>query len=605
MCGIIGYVGDKDAWPVVLGGLRRVEYRGYDSAGIATIESGRVAVSKAPGKLEVLAARSPVGGRTGIGHTRWATHGKPNEVNAHPHASCDGRLAVVHNGIIENHAALRAALEKEGHKFRSETDTEVVAHLAEKFYRGDLLATVLQVLREIHGTYALVFLHADEPNRIVAARKESPLVIGLGTGEGFVASDVPALLEHTRRVIYLEDDHVAVVSKKGAEVYDLAGLRVEAPVHEVTWTLQDAEKGGFAHFMLKEIFDTPKAIHEVLLGRIHDITRRLELEGALRSSDLVEAERITLLACGTSYHACLLGKRIFEKMARVPVAVEVASEYRFADTVSAPGEVVIAVSQSGETMDTLGALKKARTLGYKTLAVTNVVGSSITRAADGVFMLRAGPEISVAATKSFVNQTLAFYLLGLHVGAQKGTLRLEDAEKVAAGVRNLPRLVQQVLDQQETIAAHGRFVARHENAFYIGRQMNHATALEGALKLKEVSYIHAEGFPAGELKHGPLALLGEASPVVALLPKDHTYDVMASNIGEVRARDAPVIAVAQEGDTMAEQIANHVLWVPRSDPLLYPVPASVALQLLAYYAALERDCPIDKPRNLAKSVTVE
>ncbi|HWG91207.1 MAG TPA: glutamine--fructose-6-phosphate transaminase (isomerizing) [Candidatus Thermoplasmatota archaeon] len=605
MCGIIGVCGGKEAAGVILKGLKHLEYRGYDSAGVALVAPEGIVVSKVAGSVDQLFHFPHPAASLGIGHTRWATHGRPTEVNAHPHTSCDGRFAVVHNGIIENYRHLRAALEAKGHRFQSETDTEVVAHLLEDAFQGDLVAAVQATVAQLEGSYALAILSRDEPDTLVAARQKSPLIVGVGEGAHYIASDVTPLLEYTRRVVYLMDGEVVVLKSADLEVYSPRGEAQVPVVHTVTWSIADAERGGYEHFMLKEIHDQERTLHELLRGKINRLDQKLEIEGSLTPEDLRRAQRILILACGSSYNAGLLGKYLIERLARIPVDVQLASEYRYGEAFQAPGTIAIAVSQSGETADTLEGLRKARRNGYQTLAVTNVVGSTLTREADGVFYIRAGPEISVAATKSFTNQLLAFYLFAAHLGAIRHTLTPTETRHLIADLKALPRAVNAVIQRSERIAEAGRLLATQDHAFFLGRHAGYPTALEGALKLKEISYIHAEGYAAGELKHGPLALLAPGVPVVALAAPDHTYPVMVSNIQEVRARDAYVIALAPDSDLDIGKVANEVIPLPDVNPVLFPVVATVAMQLLAYHAAKARGCNIDKPRNLAKSVTVE
>jgi glucosamine--fructose-6-phosphate aminotransferase (isomerizing) len=542
-----------------------------------------------------------------MGHTRWATHGAPTETNAHPHRDCTGRIALAHNGIVENYQELREKLEANGHTFTSQTDTEVLAHLIEESFKGDLVAAVRAAIAHVEGSYALVVVSADAPDRIVAARMKSPLLVGLAEGKTMLASDATALLEHTRKVVFLDDGDVVELTQGGITLLDKAGHKKEPKVHELTWSLDAAEKGGFDHFMLKEIHDIPEALHEVLRGRLNELGQRFDVEGSLTEERLRTTRRIMVLACGTSYYAGMVGKSILESFAGIPVEVHLASEFRYAPSIHPEDTLAILVSQSGETADTLEALRRAQQLGCKTVAFVNVVGSSLSREADGVFYLRAGPEIGVASTKAFVNMVGAFYLLGLHLGQVRGRLLPDEAKRLKSELRALPRLAQQTLERAPEIAAlAGQFFAGFDDAFYLGRQINYGLAMEGALKLKEISYVHAEGYAAGELKHGPLALLVPGLPVVALLPeKDPTYGVMVSNIGEVRARGAKVLAIASETDPNAEKYADKVFRVPRTDPLFFPVPACVVMYLMAYHAARERGCSIDKLRNLAKSVTVE
>ena len=607
MCGIIGVVGVADASTAILNGLRRLEYRGYDSAGLAVMNGQGIKFARAVGAVDNLAALELPRGTTGIGHTRWATHGAPTEQNAHPHVDCHGRIALIHNGIIENYQELREKLEANGHVFKSETDTEVLVHLIEEHYTGDLLQAVRTTLQHLEGSYALVAMAGDSPDKLVAARHKSPLIVGLAEGAVLLASDAPAIIEHTRRIIYLDDGDVVELSRDSLAILDRAGVKKEPEVHELDWTLEAAEKGGFEHFMLKEIHDIPDALHEAFRGRLATIGEQFDIKGSLTEERLRTTQRIAILACGTSYYAGMVGKSVVEQLAGIPVEVHLASEYRYAPPLPGENTLAILVSQSGETADTLEALRRARELGCKTLAVVNVVGSSLAREADGVFYLRAGPEIGVASTKAYVNMVGAFYLLGAHLGSARGRLTPARTKQFASELRALPRLAQQTLAQADAVRRLAEtFFDGHNDAFYLGRQVNYGLAMEGALKLKEISYLHAEGYAAGELKHGPLALLVKGLPVVALLPhKDPTYGVMVSNIGEVRARGAKVLGIGTEGDASIEKYVDHVLRVPASDPFYFPVPACVVLYLLAYHAARVRGCSIDKPRNLAKSVTVE
>ncbi|MEA3198964.1 MAG: hypothetical protein QOE90_392 [Thermoplasmata archaeon] len=607
MCGIIGVVGVEGAAKTLVQGLKRLEYRGYDSAGIAVVSGNELAIQRAVGQVANLEKQVAPAGTVGIGHTRWATHGAPTEHNSHPHRDCTGRLAVVHNGIVENYQELREELEARGHKFRSQTDTEVLAHLVEERNRGDLLAAVQEILPLVRGSYALVVVSADAPDRIVCARMKSPLLIGVGADRMFLASDATAILEHTRSVVFLEDGEVAELTRDHVKLLDAEGKPKIPVVRELPWNLEAAEKGGFDHFMLKEIHEIPDALHEVFRGRVGLIGERFDVEGALSEGAIRQAKRIVILACGTSYYAGMVGRSILEQTAGVPVEVHLASEYRYAPQVRQENTLAILVSQSGETADTLEALRRARQSGARTLAMVNVVGSTLAREAEGVFYLRAGPEIGVASTKAFANMVGGFYLLGLHLGTVLGHLTPDESKRLASELRTLPRLAQRALesaDEMRGIA--GGFFHGAEHAFYLGRQINHGLAMEGALKIKEISYLHAEGYAAGELKHGPLALLTPDFPVVVCL-NDHepTYGVMVSNIGEVRARGAKVLAVATETDANIHKYVDHVVRVPASDPLFFPIPACVQLYLMAYHAAHARGCSIDRPRNLAKSVTVE
>jgi len=596
MCGIVGYAGHRRALPILLDSLKRLEYRGYDSAGVAIVGSA-LQVVKDKGFIADLEAKLPaIEGSTGLAHTRWATHGPPSQANAHPHVDCTGTIALAHNGIIENFVELRESLQAKGHTFRSQTDTESLVHLIEAHYRGDLVAAVRAALREVRGSYAIAAVSATEPGTIVGARNESPLVVGLGPDENFLASDVPALLKHTDRVLYMMDEEIVVLTPTSAVITDLEGRAVAREEERITWTLEDAEKGGFEHFMLKEIYEQPAAIHETLLGRVAN----LEVNGFFADG----FTSVKLLACGTSYHAALVGKYILEEIARIPASAELASEYRYAH---GPSErpLVILLTQSGETADTLGAAREAKRRGCKTLAICNVVGSTMTREADKTIYTRAGPEIGVAATKTFVTQLVALYLIALRMGLDRGTLGYEEADRLKDELRSLPRAVQAVLNRSDDIRALAEKYADAKDMFYIGRHVNYPVAMEGALKIKEISYVHAEAYAAGELKHGPLALLTPGTPVVAIAVRDHTYEKMRSNVGEVNARGSPVLAIGTDGDKELPKFVDDVVSVPRMSGVFNPVPVTVALQLFAYHVARLRACPIDKPRNLAKSVTVE
>jgi len=596
MCGIVGYIGENDATPILLRALKRLEYRGYDSAGLAVIGNG-VSCFKDKGMIDNLQRTLPkIPGKLGLGHTRWATHGKPSKENAHPFLDWEGKIALIHNGIIENHLELRRQLIEEGHKFTSETDTEVLVHLIEKHYNGDLERAVKESLRLVHGSYAIAVIHSDEKDKIIAARNQSPLVVGVGGGENFLASDVAALLEYTNEVAYVMDNEVVKLTRQGFEISTIKDEPISRAVETINWTLEDAEKGGYEHYMLKEIFEQPMAIHNSLLGRIPDLTLNGFLDGDFTT--------IKIIACGTSYHAGLIGKYIFESFSKVPVVVEMGSEYRYSEPVH-ENTLVVLITQSGETADTLAAAREAKRRGCITIAITNVVGSSITREVDYTFYTRAGPEIGVAATKTYTTQLVALYILGITLGLIKRTLEYDRIRDLTSTLRKLSRFVQSVLDNTENIERCALTMKNATDVFYIGRNINYPTALEGALKFKEISYIHAEGYPAGELKHGPLALLTPQTPVVAIVPKDHTYDKMLGNISEVSARGSPVIAIGFQDDTELSKLADNVIYVPDVPVLFSPVPITVVVQLLAYYVARDRKCSIDKPRHLAKSVTVE
>lgn len=593
MCGIVGYIGNRNAQPILLQSLERLEYRGYDSCGIAVLSS-TVKVYKDAGRVYQLRKALPKNNsKLGIGHSRWATHGKPSKINAHPHTDCTGRIAVVHNGVIDNFQQIKDKLTEEGHLFCSETDTEVIPHLIESYYQGDLEQAVQRAIVDLRGSYSLVVLAADHEELLVA-RNESPLVLGVGDGENFVASDVPALLDYTDRVIYMEDGDVGVITADEIRLVN-RNQKVSRDTNVIPWTIDDAQKGGYDHFMLKEIHEQPRVIRDTVAGYLSEIEPVIDL-----GLERTQFEDILLLACGTSYHACLVGRYLLEKLARIPVRVEIASEFSYSDAVL--GETwVIGITQSGETADLLGALKKAKQLGCRTLAITNCFGSSATRIADQTFYIRAQPEISVAATKSFVAQLMALYLIAL----SEAKMDIKSREDLTRELSVLPDKVQRILDDEEQIARHGKYLSTYDNVFYVARGINFPMALEGALKLKEISYIHAEGYPAGELKHGPFALLTPNTPVIAIVAKDDTYEAMLTNIKEIKARESPVIALADEADEDIDKFVDEVIRVPTVDSLFSPVVNSVVLQLLAYYAARERGCSIDMPRNLAKSVTVK
>ena len=614
MCGIIGYIGAKPALPVILDGLRRLEYRGYDSAGVALVRDGALERRRAAGKLARLEAAlglQPVDGDYGIGHTRWATHGRASEENAHPHVDCRGRLVVVHNGIIENYLDLKRELQRDGHAFASETDTETVAHLIEREWRDDgLAAAVRRALTALRGLFALVVVAVDDPGTIVAARSGPPIVVGMGDGEYLVASDIQAVLSHTRDVVFLGNREMVVVRRDGATFTDFDGVRLEREPQRLAWNAGMAEKAGYAHFMQKEIFEQPDAIQETLLGRFSLETGDL-YPGELGVSDdvLRRIERVVIVACGTSWHAGLVGKFLFEQLARVPVDVDYGSEYRYRDPIVDARSLAVVITQSGETADTLAALREAKQKGAHAIAICNVVGSMVTREADGTVYTHAGPEIGVASTKAFTSQLVALHLLALHLGRVRGALTADAARPHLAALAQLPRLVEETLKLDPAIADLASLFHERSDFLYLGRGINYPIALEGALKLKEISYIHAEGYPAGEMKHGPIALIDEQVPVVALAPRDHVFEKMIGNLHEAKARGSTVIAIT-DGDRdpivqMLDPAEDHVVTIPATHPLLTPVLMVVPLQLLAYHIAVRRGCDVDQPRNLAKSVTVE
>ncbi|MFO7992104.1 MAG: glutamine--fructose-6-phosphate transaminase (isomerizing) [Thermoplasmata archaeon] len=594
MCGIVGYTGTMDVADILLKGLKRLEYRGYDSAGVAIRTDDGISIQKREGSIDDLSELEFVHGNTGIGHTRWATHGKPCDENAHPFFDCEGDIAIVHNGIIDNFVDIKEDLEERGHKFTSETDSEIIAHLIEEEYEGDLVEAVKKTVKKMTGSYAIVVVHKDHDG-LVAARDKSPLVLGIGTEENLVASDIPAILDHTNEVKYLLDGDVTSITKKGIEIWDEEGELVDRETREITWSVEDAEKGGYEHYMLKEIYEQPKAIHDSFLGRLNGLD-----EVDLSKYDI---DSINLISCGTSYHAALVGKYIIERMTGIPCTTELASEYRY----SARTDVypfTILISQSGETADTLAAAKEAKIRGCKTMAITNVFGSSITREVDEVIYTQAGPEIGVAATKTFTTQLIVLYLLAMELGMKKKKILREEIEDHRDQIRKLPRKVEILLDQAETIKGITKILSRADDIFFVGRNINYPVALEGALKLKEIAYIHAAGYPAGELKHGPFALLTEKTPVIAISIKDHTYEKMLGNIGEIAARGSPIIAVGQK-DKELDKLADETIEIPEVSPIFSPILVNVILQMFAYYTARELGRSIDKPRNLAKSVTVE
>jgi len=610
LCGIIGYVGSKQVVPLLIDGLKRLEYRGYDSAGIAVQADGGIRVEKVSGKIGALEERlagSDLKGTSGIGHTRWATHGEPNETNAHPHIDCNCGVALVHNGIIENCNVLRDMLIKEGHKFRSETDTEVLAHLIERFHEKGkpLEKAVLGALRMVEGTYGLAVICCDEPDKIVAARHGSPLVIGVGKDEYFVASDVPAIMGHTRDVIYMDDGEVAVLTPSGFSAVTSDDQEVIKEVERITWNLEMAEKGGFAHFMLKEIFEQPQSIRNAMAGRIVAETGEAHLGGVtLTDEEIRNVSRIVITACGTSWHAGLIGEYMIEEYARIPVEVEYASEFRYRDPLVDPSTVVIVISQSGETADTLAAMREAQQRGAKALGICNVVGSTIARESDCGTYVHAGPEIGVASTKAFTSQVVVEMLLTMHL-ARRRFGRFEPGKEIVRALQKLPDQVHGILEKNDEIKDIATEYSTHNNFLYLGRGYNFPVALEGALKLKEISYIHAEGYPAAEMKHGPIALIDDKMPVVVIAVRDSAYEKIMNNVEEVRARGGRILAIATEGDSEIVKKVDHVIYVPVTIPPLTPILSAIPLQLLAYHIAVMRGCNVDQPRNLAKSVTVE
>ena len=617
MCGIVGYVGHRKAVPIILEGLKRLEYRGYDSAGLAVYgEDHNLAVRRAKGKLrnlEDVIRLSPVDGSFGIGHTRWATHGRPTEENAHPHSDCKGDLVVVHNGIVENYLTLKHQLEAEGHVFRTETDTEIIAHLIEKHFSGNLEEAVRAAVAELAGVFALAVISRADPEKIVAARNGPPVVIGIGDNEYFVASDVPAILSHTRDMFFLADGDMAVLTPAGVRLSDFQGRPVNRQVTHVLWDPIMAEKGGYKHFMLKEIFEQPRAVRDTMLGRVGQETGRIFLdEMDIRPAEFARFRQVKIIACGTSWHAGLAGKFMIERLAKLPVEVDYASEFRYRDPLNGPDDLTILITQSGETADTIAAMRESRAKGSKTLGICNVVGSMIARESNGTVYTHAGPEIGVASTKAFTAQLTALFLFAVHLGQMRGTLDCEQSKRLLTELTLMPGKLEAMLTRDEETEDLAKEYHRAHDFLFLGRGIHYPIALEGALKLKEISYIHAEGYPAGEMKHGPNALIDEDLPVVILATHDKSdpgsvlrYEKTLSNLKEVKARSGTVIAIATDGDEEIREAADHVLYVPDAPELLAPILEVVPCQLLAYHIAVRRGCDVDQPRNLAKSVTVE
>ncbi|KNZ43319.1 glutamine--fructose-6-phosphate transaminase (isomerizing) [Acetobacterium bakii] len=607
MCGIVGYIGDKQAQEILMDGLSKLEYRGYDSAGIATLENGKILVKKKKGRLQNLSdclELTPLNGKIGIGHTRWATHGIPSNVNSHPHCSLNNQIAVVHNGIIENYMDLKEELLALGHLFASDTDTEVIAHLLCELYNGDMVETLQTAMKKMKGSYALGILCSDEPEKIVVVRKDSPLIVGLGSGENFIASDIPAILKYTREVYLLDNGEIAILTKDTIVVLDANGEPVDKAVFHVDWDPGDAEKGGYDHFMMKEMTEQPKAMVDTLAGRLNTDGIRLD-DINLDAETMKNINRIHIVACGTAYHAGMVGKFYFEKFARIAVETEAASEYRYKDPILDKKTLLIVVSQSGETADTLAAIRLAKEKGARVLAVTNVVGSSIAREADDVLYTNAGPEIAVASTKAYLTQVGCMLVLAMHLGQLNGEIISEEMKRLGHALLNTPELVQKAMESKEAVKT---FAYQHFNIndlFFIGRGLDFYTCLEGSLKLKEISYIHSEAYAAGELKHGPIALIDDGTIVVAVCTQEKVFEKMLSNIKEVKARGAFVLAIVQEAHKGIASEVDEVFVIPNMDDDITPIPTVVYLQLLAYYLAVARGCDVDKPKNLAKSVTVE
>lgn len=614
MCGIVGYIGDKKAYPILIKGLSRLEYRGYDSAGVALLDkSNEIKVFKRQGKvldLTEFVGKSDISGTVGIGHTRWATHGEPNDVNAHPHSSGDGTITLVHNGIIENYAILKKELIKRGHTFKSETDTEVLVHLIEdiKEKSGVSLTEAVRIaLNEVHGAYAIVVISTEEPNKIIAAKKSSPLVIGMGEDEYYLASDATPIVEYTKNVVYLEDEQIAIIDRNnGLRIISISNKEVSPYVQELEMQLEELEKGGYEHFMLKEIYEQPRAIHDSFRGRLNAKEGWVSLGGIKDYEDqIANSNRIIIIACGTSWHAGLVAEYYFEELARIPVEVEYASEFRYRHPIIRKDDVVIAISQSGETADTLAALKMAKEEGATLLGLVNVVGSTISRVTDAGSYTHAGPEIGVASTKAFTTQLVVLAMMALAIGKKRGTIDNKKFQTLLNELESLPEKIEKLLESDDYIKTIAAIYKDARNALYLGRGTSFPIALEGALKLKEISYIHAEGYPAAEMKHGPIALIDENMPVFVIATQGENYEKVVSNIQEVKARKGQIIAIVTKGDTAVREIADHVIEIPVSDEFVVPILATIPFQLLSYHIAVMRDCNVDQPRNLAKSVTVE
>ncbi len=608
MCGIIGYIGTKEAAPILIDGLSKLEYRGYDSAGVATYDGTALDIRKKKGRLAVLEAEiaeHPVRGAMGIGHTRWATHGEPSDVNSHPHHNRAGDIAVAHNGIIENYLRIKEWLGYKGYQFQTQTDTEVLAHLIDLYYMGDLYKAVRDALRHVEGSYAIAVISSRHPGELIAARKDSPLVLGLGEGENFIASDIPAILAYTRDVYLLEDREVARVTSRSIEIFDAYDMPVKRDIFHVDWDVAAAEKGGYPHFMLKEIHEEPKALRDTLSPRL-TAQNTVDLSEAGFTDELARSiQRVVMVACGTAYHAALVGKFAFEKTLRLSVEVDMASEFRYREPIVGPGDLVIVISQSGETADTLAALRLAKEKGARVLAITNVVGSTVSRESDNVMYTWAGPEIAVASTKAYTTQLLSLYLLMLELGRVRGSMDAQEYERLVEALRRLPDQAAEILAQEEAIAHSAHLHYAMTDTYFLGRNLDYAVALEGSLKLKEISYIHSEAFAAGELKHGPIALIEQNTLVIALATQQRLFDKLVSNIKEVKARGARVLSICPEGADVIASQSDEVISVPATDELFLPILAVIPTQLFAYYCSVERGFDVDKPRNLAKSVTVE
>lgn len=609
MCGIVGYIGNKNATPILIEGLEKLEYRGYDSAGVAIMTDKGIDIKKCQGRLknlENLLKKEVLKGNSGIGHTRWATHGEPSDTNSHPHFNQSGTIAVVHNGIIENYIYVKDFLKSLGYEFKSDTDTEVIAHLIDYNYNGNLEDAVLKSIETLEGSYALGVVSQDEPEKIVATRKDSPLIIGLGDGENFIASDIPAILNHTRDIYTIEDREIAILTKENVEIITPEKVRVEKEIFHVDWDAESAEKGGYEHFMIKEIHEQPKAIKDTMNSRIVKDSDEIRIDDIkLTKEELKDISRIFIVACGTAYHAGMVGKYVIEKLARIPVEVDIASEFRYRDPIIDEKTLIIIISQSGETADTMSALRLSKKKGARVLAITNVVGSSASREADDVFYTYAGPEIAVASTKAYTTQLISMYIIALYLGRLNRNVSLEEYRNIRDEMLVLPEKVEELIKRKEELQKFANENHGHRDMFYIGRSLDGAVSLEGALKLKEVSYIHAEAYAAGELKHGPIALIDKEIPVIALATQEELLDKMISNIREVVTRGAKVISFTLEGYEAVEKVSNQVVYMPKTISILTPVLSVIPLQLLSYYVAVYRGCDVDKPKNLAKSVTVE
>ncbi|WP_196000169.1 glutamine--fructose-6-phosphate transaminase (isomerizing) [Clostridium sp. 1001271B_151109_B4] len=608
MCGIVGYVGNKKASDFLIEGLSKLEYRGYDSAGIAVINNSKVEIRKHKGRLSNLVeelSNNSAEGTIGIGHTRWATHGEPSDVNSHPHQTSKGDITVVHNGIIENYSELTKWLKSEGYEFKSATDTEVIPNLIHYYYKGNLFEAVVKATEKLEGSYALGVVSGQEPDKIVAVRKDSPLIVGIGQGETFIASDIPAVLNYTRDIYLLEDNEFVVLTNQGAEVFESNGDKIDKEIYKVTWNEDAAEKGGYDSFMLKEIHEQPKAIKDTMTGRVA-LNEKVNLgDFKLTSEELEKIDRIYIIACGTAYNAGLIGKVAIEDLARIPVEVAIASEFRYRNPIVTNKTLIVTLSQSGETADTLAVLRDAKKIGAKTLAITNVVGSSISREADSVIYTMAGPEIAVASTKAYTTQAVVMNLLGMYLADLRGLLKSEEEAEIKNALLELPSKVEEVLNNKTQIAKIAKLIAQEKDLFYLGRDVDYALAIEGALKIKEIAYIHSEAYAGGELKHGTIALIEPGTKIIALLTQTNLKDKMISNIREVKSRGAEIIGIAYENQELDLSVFDEIIRIPQISTRIAPVLGAVVLQLLAYYVATERGCDIDKPRNLAKSVTVE